>query len=115
VDHDARGEGRDGHSPWYTCYTAQRKSFIDNVACRHSARRRHDPNGRKRGKWGDNADVRCGRVRITQASYSLRGPCLSARRILITWLRVFGNAKASRMGQGGGHQRHTRAVRPEKW
>src|SRR6266446_9143993 len=31
------------------------------------------------------------------------------------WLRVFGNAEASRMGQGGGQQRHTRAERSEKW
>jgi hypothetical protein len=31
------------------------------------------------------------------------------------WLRVFGNAEASRMGQGVGQQRHTRAVRSEKW
>jgi len=31
------------------------------------------------------------------------------------WLRVFGNAEASRMGHGVGQQRHTRAVRSEKW
>src|SRR5712691_9481588 len=30
------------------------------------------------------------------------------------WLRVFGNAEASRMGQGVGQQRHTRAMRSEK-
>ena len=31
------------------------------------------------------------------------------------WLRVFGNAEASRMGQGVGQQRHTREVQSEKW
>ena len=34
--------------------------------------------------------------------------------IPLHWLRVFGDAEASRMGQGGGHQRHTSAVRSEK-
>src|SRR5207249_9415801 len=33
----------------------------------------------------------------------------------MNWLRVFGNAEASRMGQGGGQQHHTRAERSEKW
>ncbi len=31
------------------------------------------------------------------------------------WLRVFSNAEASRFGQGGGQQRHTRVERSEKW
>jgi hypothetical protein len=35
--------------------------------------------------------------------------------LLWNWLRVFGHAEASRMGQGVGQQRHTRAVRSEKW
>src|SRR5712691_5150512 len=33
----------------------------------------------------------------------------------MNWLRVFGHAEASRMGQGVWQQRHTRAVRSEKW
>ena len=32
----------------------------------------------------------------------------------MNWLRVFGHAEASRMGQGVGQQRHTRVVRSEK-
>jgi len=32
----------------------------------------------------------------------------------LNWLRVFRSAEASRMGQGGRQQRHTRAVRSEK-
>jgi hypothetical protein len=35
--------------------------------------------------------------------------------LAMDWLRVFGNAEASRMGQGVGQQRHTRAVQSEKW
>src|SRR5438132_3490562 len=31
------------------------------------------------------------------------------------WLRVFGNAEASRIGQDVWQQRHTRTVRSEKW
>ena len=43
-----------------------------------------------------------------------------ARRVIATlqgrnWLRVFGNAEASRMGSGVGQQRYTSAVRSEKW
>ena len=33
----------------------------------------------------------------------------------MNWLRVFGHAEASRMGTGVWQQRHTRAVRSEKW
>src|SRR6266508_6540595 len=33
----------------------------------------------------------------------------------MNWLRVFGHAAASRMGHGGGQQRHTSAVQSEKW
>jgi len=33
----------------------------------------------------------------------------------MNWLRVFGDAEASRMGQGGGQQRYPRAVQSEKW
>ncbi len=36
-------------------------------------------------------------------------------RLNLNWLRVFGHAEASRMGQGVWQQRHTRAVRSEKW
>jgi hypothetical protein len=33
----------------------------------------------------------------------------------MNWLRVFGNAEASRMSQGVGQQRHKRAVGSAKW
>jgi hypothetical protein len=36
-------------------------------------------------------------------------------RFIWNWLRVFGNAEASRMGQGVGQPRQTRAVPSEKW
>jgi hypothetical protein len=34
---------------------------------------------------------------------------------LVNWLRVFGHAEVSRMGQGVGQPRHTRAVLSEQW
>src|SRR6266571_4943306 len=35
--------------------------------------------------------------------------------LIMNWLRVFRSAEAARVGQGGRQQRHTRAVRSEKW
>src|SRR5712691_319491 len=37
------------------------------------------------------------------------------REVIMNWLRVFGNAEASRLGQGVWPQLHARAVPSEKW
>jgi hypothetical protein len=42
------------------------------------------------------------------------GGCLD-RLFRPNWLRVFRSPEASRVGHGGRQQRHTRAVRSEKW
>jgi hypothetical protein len=71
--------------------------------------------------WSTEAPGLVRRPRAHAHRWVLRGAGFSARsstdcrRVGQNWLRVFRSAEASRVGQGGRQQRHTRAVRSEKW